>query len=86
MREHYGVPDTATLAEGSALPYLHGFWNEDHNIPGSPQLVEGDPEQFARDRRAAAARSRRRLDVYAQTRWMLIEEWDRWEFQPEIWE
>lgn len=77
--------DIAALAEGATLPWLHGFWDENHNIPGPPALVQGDAARFESDCLAAAARSIERLNRYAGIRWMMLAEWDRWDFTPEIW-
>lgn len=88
MRPDFEIEGAASVAEDSALPWLHGFWNEDHNIPSRPVLVHGDPVRFAADKKAARQRSLDRLDHYAgrALRWMPITTWDRWDFHPEIWE
>lgn len=53
---------------------LRGFWDERNNIPSKPVLVQGDEEQFERDKRRARARARHNLNRRL-FKWEITDDW-----------
>ena len=66
--------DILAEAEAISLPWLNGFWREEHNA------LSPIPEQYTAGVRD---RAKRHLDVLAKYRWLVIEEWDQWMFEAE---
>lgn len=74
-----------TLREADAFGYvsardrrLAGFYREEHDIPGPPVLVVGDPDKFARDVERMHARRRKQFDRMAENRWILRDPGEWW--------
>lgn len=75
MTDNEDTPDVYELAEQSSRSRLHGFWKEDEDTlqPVPKALIEG-----------VRRRAKATLDTYAKLRWMVLEDWDRWQFEAEV--
>ena len=62
------------------LPWLYGFWKEEHNRGSKPKLIKGDSNSFDADITSVAQRQNDRMNALSKCRWMVIEEWDQWWF------